>query len=110
MDDLPNFRCYLLPPQVTEHLDSRRTKPCIVVVGIRINLDVPLVNFGESVCPVRQLPAPVYDDLVPDFCLLLDCFAIPKPAHIGEVGGNGIELLEPLRARARASPRPMAVM
>ena|ERR1700676_1653732 len=53
-----------------------------MVVRIRINVNLPLINFAQNIRPFRQLPAPVHDDLVPDFRLLVDCFAVEARAFI----------------------------
>src|SRR5258706_11435226 len=42
---LRNLRCYLLSPKITKHLDDCRTKPCVVVVRVRIDLNLPLINL-----------------------------------------------------------------
>jgi hypothetical protein len=72
----------------------------VVVVGVGENLDAPLVNLAHDFDPLGELVGAIHDDLVPSLRPFLDSFAISEPADVGEVGGDGVELLEQL-SRAR---------
>jgi hypothetical protein len=92
------MRLFLHPPspQLLKHLYGRWAMPGVMVIRIGVDLNLPLVNFPENFRPLRQLQATGHDDLVPNLRLLLNSFAVPEPAHISEVGGDGVEPLEPL--------------
>src|ERR1017187_8897256 len=38
----------------------------------------------------------INNHLIPNLSPLLNYFAVPEPAHVSEVGGDGVEPLEPL--------------
>src|SRR5260370_41019980 len=68
-----------------------------VIVGVSVDLDFPLLNLAENLGPLRKFRSPVNNYLIPILRPFLDSPAGAKPAHIREVCGNRVELLEPLR-------------
>ena len=71
--------------------------PNIGGISPLLETTVPLVNLPKNFRAFRQFTAAIHDDLVPDLRSLLNAFSVPKPADIGEVGGDWVELVEPLR-------------
>jgi len=54
-------------------------------------------SSNEGDAPFRQCLPAVNDHFVPDLRLLRNSFAVPEPAHLREVSGDGVGLVEPLR-------------
>src|ERR1039458_2299533 len=93
----PRFFLHLPPPYILEHLNRCRGIPGVVIVGIGVDLDLPLVDLPEDFRPFRQFLPAINDHFVPYLRLLLNSFTVTEPAHVSEVGGDGVKPLEPLR-------------
>ncbi len=85
----------LLAPQIHKEFCCCGTVPGIVIVAEGENFQ----DFGvahqrfENLDPIFQVASAVDDGLVPGRGLLLNPFAVSKPANISEVRCNQIELL-----------------
>src|SRR5437667_4406046 len=81
-------------PQIHKEFRCCRTVPGIVIIAERENFQ----DFGvahrrfENLDPIFQVASAVDDGLVPRRCLLLNLFAVSKPANISEVRRNQVKL------------------
>ena len=68
----------------------------VVIVGEAKDGDVALVELAASLDPFFKVTLPIDDRLIPDLGLLFDAFSVTESADVGEVGRDGIKLLEKL--------------
>src|SRR6266513_2061032 len=78
---------FSLVPQVPKEFCCGRTVPGIVIVAESKTLQDFAVTHHllEKINPIPQIVSAVDDGLVPRRCLLLNLFAVSKPANLGEV-------------------------
>lgn len=68
----------------------------IMVVGVGVDLYALAGNFPAVFYPDLHLFGAIHDRFIPHLCVLLDAFAVAKPADIREISGDGIEFRKPL--------------
>src|SRR5215472_16856291 len=105
----------LLVPQVHKLSHGCRSVTCIMIVSKREDFSDALVEdeSPQHCYPICQIALPVYNGLIPSRCLLLDAFAVSKPADKSEVGGNEVQRFLPFpraRHKARISERQRNIM
>ncbi len=64
----------------------------VMIIGVCKDLQIPRHELPEYFNPIGEVPATVNDGLVSCLCQFLDSIAVSKPADIGKVGSNQIEL------------------
>jgi len=82
----------LLFPEFAELRDGVGREAGVVVVGVGVDGDATVANFEAEIDPAQELGRAVDDGFVPRDGFAFDPFAVPEPADVGPVGGDGIEL------------------
>src|SRR5713101_3927638 len=81
-----------LLPELPEQAYGGWCVACIVVVGEAEDRDIALIEVSAGLDPLLEFPPAVHNDLVPGLRLLLDAFADPQPADVGEVSSDEVKL------------------
>ena len=71
--------------------------PHEMIIRIGVYADAAPHRLTANFHPFLERLAAIENRLVPRFCEALNAVAITQPANVSQIGGNGIEPLEPLR-------------
>jgi len=77
--------------------------PGEMIICVGIYADASPHRLIANLHPFLQWLTAVENRLVACFCKALDALAVAQPADVGEIGGNGVASLEPLRRSRRTT-------